>query len=137
LFTSPLWPVSVLTFALDFFLLGFDDVRFLFSNFQDQGEVIMPDVTKPTSVRECLKAIGSGSVAGASASQVEQCAKIGAFMDRRPILGGLLQSLLLHKYEHDTGKVGAIDWEAFLTWLTTNMPAILQMIMSILAMFGV
>ena len=95
------------------------------------------EVTKPTSVRECLKAIGSGKVTGASASQVEQCAKIGAFMDRRPFLGGLLQSLLLHKYEHDTGNVGAIDWTKFLTWLTTNMPAILQMIMSILAMFGV
>ena len=88
-----------------------------------------------SSVREALKAIGSGKVAGASASQVEQCAKIGAFMDRRPFLGGILQSLLLHKYQHDTGAT-AIDWGNFLTWLTTNMPAILQMIMSILAMFG-
>jgi hypothetical protein len=89
-----------------------------------------------TSVREALKAIGGGKVTGASASQVEQCAKIGAFMDRRPFIGGLLQSLLLHKYQHDTGNVGTVDWGAFLTWLTTNMPAILQMIMSILAMFG-
>jgi hypothetical protein len=94
------------------------------------------EVSKSQSVRECLKAIGSGKVAGASASQVEQCAKIGEFMDRRPFIGGILQSLLLHKYQHDTGAVGAVDWAAFLTWLTTNMPAILQMVMSILAMFG-
>lgn len=90
-----------------------------------------------SSVREALKAIGSGKVTGASASQVEQCDKIGAFMDRRPVIGGILQSLLLHKYKHDTGNsISTIDWGAFLTWLTTNMPAILQMIMSILAMFG-
>jgi len=96
------------------------------------------EATKPTSVRECLKVIGAGKVAGASASQVEQCAKIGAFMDRRPFLGGILQSLLLHRYAQDNpNDVGAIDWQNFLTWLTTNMPAILQMIMSILAMFGV
>jgi hypothetical protein len=93
---------------------------------------------KPTSVRECLKVIGSGIVDGASASQIEQCDKIGKFMDSHPFLGGILQSLLLHKYAHDTGTgLGTVDWGAFLTWLTTNMPAILQMIMSILAMFGV
>jgi len=58
---------------------------------------------------------------------------------RRPIVRALwrrAEKKSVAKYERETGqKVTAFDG-SFLTWLMENLPAILQAIMSILALFG-
>jgi hypothetical protein len=97
----------------------------------------MDEVTKPTSARECVKFLGTGAVEGVSAELAENCAKIGAFCDAHPIMGGIIQNIMIRRYERETGKVGAIDWSAFLDWLKNGgMATLLQIIMSIIAMFG-
>jgi len=92
---------------------------------------------KPQSVRECLKAIGAGKVSGTSAELSAQCAKIGAFCDAHPFMGGIIQNIILRKYERETGNVGAIDWTAILAWIQSGgLSTLLQIIMSIITVFG-
>lgn len=94
--------------------------------------------TRPTSVRECLKAIGSGKVAGTSDSLNEQCAKIGQFMDEHPFMGGIIANIILRKYERENGRAGAIDWAKILEWMKNGgLNTLLQIIMSIISVFGV
>lgn len=97
----------------------------------------MADVSKPTSVRECLKFIGAGNVAGVSPELTAQCAKIGVFCDAHPFMGGIIQNIILRHYERQTGKVGAIDWAAILLWIQNGgLTTLFQVIMSLIAIFG-
>ena len=56
-------------------------------------------------------------------------------MTDHPILGGALQILLVHRYERQTGDT-TFNWQNFLNWLVQDLPTIIQVIMSLITVFG-
>jgi hypothetical protein len=54
---------------------------------------------------------------------------------RFPRLWKAMESIVIHHYEQSTGTklVGKVDWSNLLTWLTENLPTILKIIATILA----
>lgn len=72
-----------------------------------------------------------------TAAKRRQCDRIARAMVRHPRLGVAVQARLLHAYEKENGMlVGAIPWLAIFEWLIANGPAIIKMILSLLALFG-
>jgi hypothetical protein len=58
-------------------------------------------------------------------------------MAKHPRLARAIEERVLAGYEADNGKiVGAVDWAVVWEWLVENLPAILKLLLSILAIFG-
>lgn len=57
---------------------------------------------------------------------------------KHPRLWKMAENMVLASYERQTGTkiVGKPDWSSIIEWLITNGPAILKLIMSIIALFG-
>ena len=66
-----------------------------------------------------------------------ECARIANVMTRHPYVGFTIEHMVLAAYEKANGPiVGVIDWQAIMQWLITNGPAIMQLIMEIISLFG-
>lgn len=94
----------------------------------------------PKSCREALHWFASGKGRGVSAEDRAACARLASFMDRRPLLGLWVQHLILAHYQaaHNTEDFAAeINWIEVVTWMQDNLPTILRILLSLLAVFGV
>lgn len=74
----------------------------------------------------------------ASKLDVKKIDKFTEAAARHPRLWKMAENMVLASYERKTGTkiVGKPDWSTIIDWLITNGPAILKLIMSIIAMFG-
>ncbi len=67
--------------------------------------------------------------------------KLDAFAEKankHPRLWKMAENMVLAAYERKTGVrlKGKIDWSSIIDWLVTNGPAILKLILSLIALFG-
>ena len=93
---------------------------------------------KAQSCREALHAIADGYGAGISAAQRADAGRLARFMDRRPLIGLMLQHIILARYmaaNKQTDMGAAADWPTIIQWLIANLPAILQFLLSFIALF--
>lgn len=88
---------------------------------------------------ETLGKFAKGSVAGVTltAEQTAFCVKLNNAVTKHPRLGKILKHFILARYEQSTGiDVGTVDWKTILTWFVANAPKIMEIVLSLLAMFG-
>jgi hypothetical protein len=62
-----------------------------------------------------------------------QAAELDA-KDRR-VFWSMAERIVSRRYRRATGHVGKIDWQAAWDWIVKNLPAILQILMTILMLF--
>jgi len=87
---------------------------------------------------EVLLAFADGKVGNADAEAKVFLARLARIDETRPRIGRIIQHIILNRYEeaHPEADVTAVDWTAVIEWLVENLPTILKMILSILAIFG-
>ena len=103
------------------------------------GQTAPEAVAAPQSCREMMIALGKGYDPKLTSEQQAMCARLGRIMQRHPRVGHRLEDIILMAYEHDTGvdvHLAAVDWQAVIAWLVANMPKILEILLSLLALFG-
>jgi len=103
-------------------------------------------MTRPTlsrdqisSCREALEYLATGADPGLTSEQAATCARLARIMNRRPILGLIMQQAILHRYmmaHSDTDMDATVEWTKILEWLVQNMPTILQILISFLGVFA-
>jgi hypothetical protein len=98
----------------------------------------MTQATNLKSVQDCFLVIGEGKVGGVDANHVSDCARVANFLATSPVMGALVTAMLVKRYKraNNISRATAMDWGAFLQWLTENLPAILQIIMTLITFFG-
>ena len=105
------------------------------------SEVESPEVAAtPKSCREMFIALGKNYNPTLTSEQQATCARIGHIMTDHPFVGMMIQHAILIRYQRATGKdalAGAVDWKSVLQWLVENMPKMIELLLSLLAMFGV
>lgn len=101
------------------------------------------DLSRPIavySVRECFLAVGNGMVTkfAADSATATEAARIGKIMSDHPIIGLVMQNMILRRYRRATGNSldAGVDWTSFLEWFVENLPMLLEALMSILVLFG-
>jgi hypothetical protein len=83
--------------------------------------------------------LGTGNDPGLTVEQAATCKRLGDFMSTHPIIGLYMQQVILSRYmaAHDeTDMKGTVEWAKIIEWLVANMPTILQILVTFLALFG-
>ena len=92
-------------------------------------------VKRPTNVTSMYAAAAQSD--RLSKIQRRNCSRISETCAEHPRCRKMVEQCTLHAYERDNGPiVGAVDWQAILEWFLENGPAIMKMILAIIAMFG-
>lgn len=92
-----------------------------------------------SSCREALAYLGEGNDPGLTTEQAATCARLARFMARRPLMGLVMQQVILHRYmqaHEQTDMAATVEWTKILEWLVQNMPTILQILISFLGVFA-
>jgi len=98
-----------------------------------------PTPTNIRSYREALDYLASGADKQITIEEAAQCHLLATFTDRHAILGLIIQHAILQNYRRATGDNDVDtppDWTKIIEWMLNNMPAILQMVLNILHIFG-
>jgi hypothetical protein len=90
------------------------------------------------SYGDVLNGFVSGKMGTADAEAKAGLARLVHIHANHPRIDRMVQHLILAKYEqaNPTTDVTAVDWTAVIQWLVDNLPTILKLVMSLLAIFG-
>ena len=90
------------------------------------------------AVKNCQQMFAAAAQDGRlSKAKQRQCARIVDAMTDHPRFAKTAENVILGAYERKNGKiVGAIPWKAILDWFVANAPALLQLLVTLLALFG-
>jgi hypothetical protein len=107
-----------------------DVLNWLAEHYQGSRDIEEP--VKDVSGMTCAQAFAQAGAKNAD------CAKIAQFMasKKHPLANKLIENWCLRAYRKAHPGQTAIDWQKIIDWVVTNGPAILQFIMTLIAMFG-